>query len=151
MRSVRLRWFRPNGALQVAEPGQRAADHPSQGEVQMRTRWRGVAVSATVVAVTAAIFAVPGLAGASGATARVTLRGSQPGFASRSHAVGAVASSSRVNVRVYLAPRGGRAALAKFAMAVSTPGNALYRHFLTPAQYRARFAPPKSSAASVSR
>jgi subtilase family serine protease len=118
--------------------------------MQMRTRWRGVAVSATVVAVTAAIFAVPGLAGASGAAARVTLRGSQPGYASRSRAVGAVPSSSLVSVRVYLVPRGGRAALAKFAMAVSTPGNALYRHFLTPAQYRARFAPLKSSVASAS-
>src|SRR6478609_5831417 len=119
------------GAHQVAEPGQRAAGHPPQGEVQMRTSWRGVAVSATVVAVTAAIFAVPGLAGASGAQARVTLRGSQPGYASRSRAVGAVSSSARVSVRVYLAPRGGQAALATFAMAVSTPGSALFRHSAT--------------------
>ncbi len=64
--------------------------------------------------------------------------------------MGAVSASARVNVRVYLAPRGGQAALAKFAMAVSTPGNALYRHFLTTAQYRARFAPPQSSVASAS-
>jgi subtilase family serine protease len=53
-------------------------------------------------------------------------------------------------VRVYLAPRGGQAALARFAMAVSTPGNAQYRHFLTTAQYRARFAPPRTSVASAS-
>jgi subtilase family serine protease len=116
----------------------------------MRTNWRRVAVSATLVAVTVAIFAVPGLAGASGAQARLTLRGSQPGYASRSRAVGTVPSSARVSVRVYLAPRGGQAALATFAMAVSTPGNALYRHFLSTAQYRARFAPPQSSVASAS-
>jgi subtilase family serine protease len=126
------------------------ADAPPQGEVQMRTRWRGVAVSATVVAVTAAIFAVPGLAGASGTGARVTLRGSQPGYAARSRAVSAVSTSATVGVRVYLAPKGGQAALAKFAMAVSTPGSAQYRRFLTPAQYRARFAPPNSSVASAS-
>ena len=34
--------------------------------------------------------------------------------------------------------------------AVSTPGNARYRHFLTPAQYRARFEPTAAQVAKVS-
>jgi subtilase family serine protease len=55
-----------------------------------------------------------------------------------------------VNVRVYLAPRGGIAALRAALTAVSTPGSASYRHFLTPAQYRARYEPTAAAVASVS-
>jgi subtilase family serine protease len=49
---------------------------------------------------------------------------------------------------VYLAqPRA--AAAARLAAAVSSPGSAQYGHFLSPAQYRSRFAPAAASAAAV--
>ena len=53
-------------------------------------------------------------------------------------------------MRVYLAPHGGIAGLRAAVTAVSTPGSAAYRHFLTPAQYRARFEPTAAAVASVS-
>jgi subtilase family serine protease len=57
------------------------------------------------------------------------------------HAVrlGAAPGSTKVNARVYLAPRGGLAAVQRAATAMSTPGSGSYHRFLTPAQYRARF------------
>jgi subtilase family serine protease len=100
--------------------------------------------------VATAIVAVPGLAGASGAQGRVTLRGSQPGFARNAGSVSRVSSTAQVSVQVYLAPKGGQAALDAVALAVSTPGSSQYRRFLTPAQYRARFAPTKAAVAQAS-
>jgi subtilase family serine protease len=58
-------------------------------------------------------------------------------------------STTPVSVRVYLAPRGGVAAQAAAVAAVSTPGSPQYRHFLTPAQYRAEFGPPAGAVALV--
>jgi subtilase family serine protease len=53
----------------------------------------------------------------------------------------------RLRVTVALKPRSA-ASLAGYAQAVTTPGNANYRHFLTPQQFRVRFG---ASAAQVSR
>ena len=53
-------------------------------------------------------------------------------------------------VRVYLAPQGGLDALKAKVAALSTPGSADYRHWLTTAQYDARYAPTKASADAVS-
>ena len=50
---------------------------------------------------------------------------------------------------MYLAPRGGVDALERAVQAVSTPGSPSFRHFLTPAQYRARYAPTSAAIASV--
>jgi subtilase family serine protease len=50
----------------------------------------------------------------------------------------AVSPRLRLRVRVALKPRSA-AALAAYAQAVSTPGSADYRHFLTPKQFRSRF------------
>jgi subtilase family serine protease len=53
--------------------------------------------------------------------------------------VGASAlTTGTVNSRIYLAPR-DPAGLAALVTEVSTPGSALYRHFLTPRQLQARF------------
>src|ERR1700681_3880703 len=48
------------------------------------------------------------------------------------------AARGAMTARVYLAGR-DRAGLAAYATAVSTPGSALYRHYLTPAQLVTRF------------
>jgi subtilase family serine protease len=107
---------------------------------------RGAVISCGIAAVVAAAGAP---ASASAGTGSVALKGSAPAFAAHA-AVRPAKPWGRVNVRVYLAPRGGTAALKAAVAAVSTPGSASYRHFLTPAQYRARFEPTAASVASVS-
>jgi subtilase family serine protease len=86
---------------------------------------------------------------ASASTGSVTLKGSAPSWAGHA-AVRPAKASGRVSVRVYLAPRGGIAALRAAVTAASTPGSAAYGRFLTPAQYRARFEPTAAAVASVS-
>jgi subtilase family serine protease len=76
------------------------------------------------------------------------LPGSVPSWATAAHKVGHSNSSTPVDFRVYLDSRGGDAA-AKYAMAASTPGNKAYGHFLTPQQFNARYAPARSTVASV--
>ena len=62
--------------------------------------------------------------------------------------LGPAAPSAPIAVDVALAPR-DKAALASFATAVSTPGNALYRHFLGSGQFTSRFGPTAAAVASV--
>jgi subtilase family serine protease len=76
------------------------------------------------------------------------LPGSVPYWAKASHDVGHSNTRTPVDFRVYLNSRGGDAA-AKYALAVSTPGNKAYGHFLTPQQYNARYAPSASSVTAV--
>jgi subtilase family serine protease len=86
---------------------------------------------------------------ASAASARATLNGSVPSWAKASAKVGTSAGSDHVGFRVYLGWRGGSAA-ADLARSVSTPGSPNYRHYLTPQQFRAQFAPTTADAAKVS-
>ena len=58
-------------------------------------------------------------------------------------------SAARQSVTVQLAPNGGMAALQAAALAVSTPGSASYRHFLTPSQYAAQYAPTDAEVSAV--
>ena len=55
-----------------------------------------------------------------------------------SHVVGALSSSTPIDVTVALQPR-DPAALASYATEVSTPGSSLDRHYLTVAEFRQRF------------
>jgi subtilase family serine protease len=80
---------------------------------------------------------------------RALLRNSTPSWAQKA-SVGRPAARSSVKVRVYLAPRGGEAAVEAAVTAVSTPGSAQYRQFMTPAQYRARFEPTARRVSNVS-
>ena len=92
-----------------------------------------------------------GLALASPAQAsspRVAIAGTHPAWAARPARVGRQAvTGGSVAARVYLA--GNPAGLAAFDAAVSTPGSALYRHFLTPAQVQARFGTSPGQVAAV--
>ena len=54
-----------------------------------------------------------------------------------------------MTVRVYLAPTGGADALAKAALAVSTPGSASYGQFVTADQFHAAYAPSAAAEQSV--
>ncbi len=76
------------------------------------------------------------------------LSGSVPSWAKPAARVGAAPAGDNVGFRVYLGWTGGSAA-ATLATAVSTPGSASYRKFLSAAQFRAQFAPSASDAAAV--
>ena len=100
-------------------------------------------------ALVAACFASVGPAGAA-PSARSAIAHSKPSWLAHSHKLGKAAETAAVTGRVYLAPRGGMAALAKEAVAVSTKGSPQYRHFLTPAQYFAKFGATSDAVAQVS-
>jgi subtilase family serine protease len=79
---------------------------------------------------------------------RTTLPGSTPAWATSAHRVGNTAGSTPVDFRVYLGWTGGDAAR-DLAVSVSTPGSTDYGKFLTPAQFRSRFAPSTASVKAV--
>jgi len=97
--------------------------------------------------VAAAVAVAASSAVASPSTVR--LRGSSPAAAATAQRVGSVANGSRIDFQVDL-QLGDPQGAATFAQAVSSPGNALYHHFLTPAQWEARFSPSISAVDSVS-
>ena len=63
------------------------------------------------------------------------------------NAKGAVPAGNRLTIQFWL--KSQTAAAASYASAVSTPGNPLFEHYLTPAAYTARFGPSPAEAASV--
>ena len=79
---------------------------------------------------------------------RATMSGSAPAWASSSNFKGAADGSSAVNFRVYLG-WSDESAVEALATAVSTPGSASYHAFLTPQQFRQRFAPSQSQVNAV--
>jgi subtilase family serine protease len=78
-----------------------------------------------------------GMAQASPRPAEAVLAGSAVPFASHARPTGEVPGSSRLTIQLWLKP--DLAAAQRFAAAVSTPGSALFRHYLSPAGYTARF------------
>ena len=110
------------------------------------SRWKHV----VLIAATGGLVLAAGASAASAANgARKLLPASTPTWA-KAAPVASASKTASVAVRVYLAPRGGVAAVKAAVTAVSTPGNGQYRHFLTPAQYRARFEPSAAQVAKVS-
>ncbi|MDL9979676.1 S53 family peptidase [Microbacterium sp. ASV49] len=104
-------------------------------------------VGGAVIAVTAAVAALAGPVAANAApNTEKAIPHSAPGWLSHGTQTGTAAASAAVQARVYLAPRGGMAALSAVANAVSTPGSSSYHRFLTPAQVHAQF---DASAATV--
>ena len=101
------------------------------------------AVSALVAGVLAAA------PGAEAAPASKAIPNSAPSWVGHAQHLGHASTKARVQAKVYLAPRGGLAALQRAALAVSTPGSATYRQFLNPAQYRAQYAPTRQTVAKV--
>ena len=75
------------------------------------------------------------------ASARATIAGTHPAWANESKRISAArVSSGTVSARVYLAGQ-DPAGLSAVATAVSPPDNALYGHYLSPEEVRARFGP----------
>ena len=88
-------------------------------------------------------------AGASAApVGRAKLNGNRPAWAASAPRLGDVPGSKQIDISVYL-PWRNAAALDSFAGAVSNPHSAHYRQYLTPAQFRARFAPSPTEVGAV--
>jgi subtilase family serine protease len=102
-----------------------------------------VAVLGAAVVTAGMTAGVSGLAQASPRPAEKVLAGSAVPFA-HARPTGAVPGSLRLTIQLWLRP--DMAAAERFAAEVSTPGTALFRHYLSPAAYTARFA---ASAATV--
>ena len=60
-------------------------------------------------------------------------------------------AKKKLDIKVYLAPKGGQQALEQAVAAVSDPSSATYQQFLTTKQYRAAYEPTKASATKVTR
>lgn len=102
------------------------------------------AVAVTMVA-GLALVASPALASS---TPRATLSGSRPIWATASHAVGRVAGSTTRSFQVNLDLRDAAGA-ARFANEVSNPKSPLYEHYLTAAQFNARYSPTAKQVGAI--
>lgn len=98
----------------------------------------GLAVAALALP-TGSAFAAP---------SRSTLDGSRPGWAVGAARKEATPATDVVHARVYL-PWRDAAGLDATTKALSTPGSASYGHYLTPAQFRQRYAPTQSDVKAV--
>src|ERR1039458_3987049 len=100
------------------------------------TRLRVISAAVAAGALTLGGFA---MATAAQAAPRTAIAGTQPAWATAARRAGTQAvSAGTVSARIYLAGQ-DEAGLTAYATSVSTPGNALYGHYLTPAQVPARF------------
>ena len=104
-------------------------------------------VAALVVG--AAVIAAVSLGSAQAASGRQAIANTKPAWLGQAKNEGHASPGAPVNARIYLTPNGGMAKLKQFALAVSTPGNAQYRHFLKPSQYFQRFGTTGSTVSSV--
>ncbi len=94
------------------------------------------------------LLAVAPAAQAAGSTTRTTLANSTPAWATPSAQTGTVPNAAQRTFWVYLSMRDSKALDAAVA-AVSNPASASYGQYLTPDQFRARYAPTAADAAAV--
>ncbi len=118
--------------------------------VHTRRRMSVVAAGASTLLCMATVSGIAGAtaAGAATSSGRTMLAGTLIPAAARHHPVGAVSKSARVNFELVLQLRNPAAARA-LVRAVSSPGSASYRHYVTAAQWEARFSPTASEASSA--
>jgi subtilase family serine protease len=118
--------------------------------VRARRRVSTVAMGASTLLCLATVSGIVGASAAGAATVsgRTTLAGSAITVRARQHPVGAVAKSGRVDFNLVLRLRDAAGAQA-LVRAVSTPGSRSYRHYLTAAQWEARFSPSASQVRSA--
>ena len=90
------------------------------------------------VTITAAVAVVGALVTGAGASTSYRTVAGQPGWATRANFVASTDANSSVDFAVLLGWR-DPAGISRLADAVSDPSNAAYGHYLTPAQFRARF------------
>jgi subtilase family serine protease len=115
----------------------------------MDHRMRRAKTSLSAVAVTGALVATGLLATApANAANRRPIARTTPSWVGRAHSLGRVSAATPSAFRVYLAPRGGTAALQADVARVSDPRSGSYRHFLSAKQYHATY---DASAATVAK
>ncbi|MPQ98469.1 serine protease [Modestobacter sp. I12A-02628] len=95
-----------------------------------------------------AVGSVSAATGALAAPSRGALPTSVPSWATASALRGAAPAGDVVHARVYL-PWRDQAGLDALATAVSTPGSPSYGQYLSPQQFRSRFAPSQQDVAAV--
>jgi subtilase family serine protease len=107
-------------------------------------------IAVTITATTVLAAALTTASTASAAPSPKAIPNTAPTWTAHAAHLGSAGAATKVSARVYLAPRGGLAAVKQLATAMATPGNASYHQFLTAAQYQSRFAPTAGSVRSVS-
>ena len=114
----------------------------------IRTRKLVSVIGATATVASMAVVGASGSAGASPVSRGYQpLPGSVAPFVTHTRSTGSVAGSDRLTIQMWLRPQLGAAA--RFASAVSTPGNRLFRHYLSPGSYTARFGATSREAGRV--
>jgi len=106
-----------------------------------------IAASGTAAVMVGTTVGVSTIALAAPRPAEVPLAGTAAPFTSYTPATGDVAGSRSLTIEVWLRP--DLAAAQRFATAVSTQGNASFRHFLSPDAYTARFGASQAQASGV--
>lgn len=114
--------------------------------MSMSRKRRGIALAAAVPLVVA-LASAAGTSAASAANRHV-LPGTTPAWANAHRRSGAASGSEVVQGRVWLQYNNAAQALA-LAKAVSNPASPSYRHFISAAQFNARFRPTDASVAAV--
>jgi subtilase family serine protease len=109
---------------------------------------RRLAVFAGAAVLAGSALSVTSFATASAASGRTTLTGSVPGWANAKDYKGPATASDDVGFRVYLGWNDPSAVTA-LAQAVSDSRSASYGKYLTPAQFRAQFAPSQAQVGAV--
>ena len=108
--------------------------------------------TAAGAAILLSLAAGGGIIGAQAAGAAVSgrtpLKGSAVTAAARQHVVGAVAKSAQVDFELVLKLHDASGA-ASLVRAISSPGSASYRHYLTASQWESRFSPAASEVSSA--
>jgi kumamolisin len=102
----------------------------------------------TATAIPAAL-ALAGAAPAFAVDAKVAVKGDTLAAVGHSTRTGEVASGHRMSVTVSLTPRNGKG-LDAFLAQVTNPKSAQYKHYLTPAQFAARYGATPATIAKVS-
>ncbi|HEY1702419.1 MAG TPA: S53 family serine peptidase [Trebonia sp.] len=118
--------------------------------MRLRVRRVALAAAATVIACLGLASGVTGSPAARAATGdgRVALPSPVPAWPGNLTNQGPAGADVTASVRVYLAGR-SPAAEARFATAASTPGNPMYGHYLTLAQFRSRYASTAAQTVAV--
>jgi subtilase family serine protease len=104
-------------------------------------------LTAVAAAVTLTTVSMTGIAAAAPRPAETVLAGTAVPFAAHARPAGQVAGRTRLTIQLWLKP--GLAAATRFATSVSTPGDALFHHYLSPAAYTARFGASAGAARRV--
>ncbi|MET1231314.1 MAG: protease pro-enzyme activation domain-containing protein, partial [Candidatus Limnocylindrales bacterium] len=102
-------------------------------------------IATSIILVTALLMSSAGIVGAASPTA---VRGTKPAWATSGRLVRHVAPDEVIGFRLYLGWRDAAGAEA-LARAVSDPASTSYGKFLTPAQFRKRFAPTINQVGAV--